>query len=127
MGSIVQLQLAILQNMSLVWFRYSCGSRITIRSKLPRQPDLRNIHGMNLLLQLLAQFLRCLALVLVKNSIAAQKSHIRLYLSSTSAASKNLLGSINQLQFSTPQNMSFVWPRYSRSSCLSFVAMMQST
>jgi len=64
--------------------------------------------------------------VLVKNSIAAKKSHIRFSFNLTPAASGKLLGSIIQLQFSTPQNISFVWSRYSRSSRLSFVAMMQS-
>ena len=40
-----------------------------MRSKLQPLPDPRNFHGMNLLLQLLAQFLRCLALLSRKEDL----------------------------------------------------------
>ena len=49
----------------------SCGSRITIRSKLQTLSDPRNFHGNSLFLQLLAQFLRCLALLCKKDGLKA--------------------------------------------------------
>jgi hypothetical protein len=49
----------------------SCGSRILNRTKLIWQENLHNIHGMNLLLQLLAQFLRCFALLCRKDGFKA--------------------------------------------------------
>jgi len=49
----------------------SCGSRILIFTKLLWQENLRNIHGMSLLLQLLAQFLRCVGLLCRKDGLKA--------------------------------------------------------
>jgi len=46
-----------------------CGSRITNTAVLMDQRYLCNFHGMSLLLQLLAQFLRCLALLCRKDGL----------------------------------------------------------
>ena len=65
--------------------------------------------------------------VLVKNSIAAEIARFRFEVNPLSPVQIRTLGSLVTFQFGNPQNISFVWPRHPRSSCLSFVAMMQSS